>query len=141
MDGEMNSLEKNAVTFVNLLTPGHFQEARSWLAEGCTYDYAGQLLKGEEIIKAFSDNHDNASKKIQIDYFDATVNKTEGNKVFVGVQDKVTVNGQNHFYTDCLGITMNELLGPGSIEKIEHHPIAEERTKLKSFLDSVGIEL
>lgn len=59
----------------------------------------------------------------------------------MGVKDRVVVGDKAHVYEDCLVVTCNDKIGEGSIEKIEHHPIAEEREKLKVFLDSVGVEL
>ena len=132
---------ENAVKFVNLLTPGNFEEANLWLSDSCEYRYQDQVLKGKDIIKSFSDNHDNASRKISIEYIDGKVNKVEGQTVFVRVLDKLTANGQSHIYEDCLAISCNNLSGNGSIERIEHCPIPEERNKLAQFLDEVGIKL
>lgn len=135
------NLEKNAVAFVNLLTPGNFETAKLWLSNSCEYLYQDKILTGEEIIRSFSDNHDKASNKISIEYMDGKVNKVIGNTVFVGVQDKLRVGDRSHLYEDCLAITCNDRMGEGSIVKIEHCPIQEEREKLSQFLKAVDVKL
>jgi hypothetical protein len=134
-------IEKNAASFVNLLTPGNFYEARLWLSDDCEYQYKDQVLKGEDIIKSFSDNHDTASAKLSIKYLDGEVKKVDGQTVFVGVQDLITAKGRSHLYEDCLAITCNNQIGKGSIIRIEHCPIPEERRKLAQFLTKVDIKL
>lgn len=111
------------------------------MSESCEYWYQGKVLTGNEIIKSFSDNHDKASQKISIEYIDGKVNKVEGQIVFVGVQDQLSVDGKSHLYQDCLAITCNDQTGPGSIEKIEHCPIQKEREKLSQFLQRAGVKL
>lgn len=139
----MNSdtIAKNAINFVNLLTPGNFREAEKWLSPDCTYQYKDTILKGEEIIKSFSDNHEGASKKLDgITYIDGTVEKIESNSIFVIVKDKVSTKGKSYIYTDRLIITCNDSTGHSSIDKIEHSPIDGEREKLLEFFKSVGVE-
>ena len=142
MDSKNKSeLKRNAVSFVNLLTPGNFDEAKLWLSDDCEYRYKDQVLKGDDIIKSFSDNHESASAKLSIEYIDGKVNTVNGQTVLVGVQDQISAKGQSHLYEDCLAITCNDQFGKGSIERIEHCPIPEERNKLAQFLDEVGVEL
>lgn len=134
-------ISKNAVEFVNLLTPGNFEEAEKWLSPNCVYQYKDTSLSGEEIIKSFSDNHEGASQKLDgITYIDGTVEKIEDHTVFVIVKDKVSAKGESYIYTDRLIITCNNFTGHSSIEKIEHSPIDGEREKLLEFFKSIGVE-
>lgn len=129
------------MAFVNLLTPGNFETAETWLSDSCEYRYQGRILTGGDIIKSFSTNHEIAASKISIEYMDGKVNKVEGQTVFVGVYDRLSIGGTVHLYEDCLAITCNDQVGAGSVEKIEHCPIKEEREKLGQFLKSVDVKL
>ncbi len=136
-----NLVSINAINFANLLTPGNFQEAEKWLSPSCTYQYKDSILRGEEIIKSFSDNHEGAVKKLDgITYIDGTVEKINGNSVFVIIKDKISTKGESFIYTDRLVITCNDSIGHSSIEKIKHSPIKGEREKLLEFFQTMGVD-
>ena len=133
-------MKENALKFVNLLTPGNFDEAQIWLSTSCEYSYNDGVLLGEEIIGAFRASHNNAKNRLDdIVYLDGTVEKIEGQNVHVIVKDKISANGKNYVYTDRLIITCNDKNGHGSIDRIEHSPINGEKEKLHAFFESIGL--
>lgn len=130
-----NDRAKNALAFVNLLTPGNFDEAANWLSVNCEYKYQDTILTSSAIIKSFSDNHQNAAKKLDsIQYLDGRIEKSNENEFHILVKDKVTANGAEYVYTDRLIITTsNDQVKHGSILRIEHAPVEGEREKLLNF--------
>ena len=135
---DMNSKSENALNFVNLLVPGSFDEAREWLAPNCSYNYSGKSLLGNEIIASFEDNHNKAKETFDgVEYLSGQIIKQESDTTTIEVKDKVSHKDQVHIYTDQLLVECNEKIGHGSIIKITHNPILEEKNKFKTFLEEV----
>jgi ribosomal protein S18 acetylase RimI-like enzyme len=128
-----------AVDFVNLLVPGRFEEAGSWLCETSEYSYGGSVLIGADLLKPFMDSHNRALQELDaIEYLPGKVDSVDGHSVTVRVFDKIRLNGQTHIYSDRLSVTMKSNGARWSVVRIEHLPIQEEKDRLGRFLKTAG---
>lgn len=133
---------EKALSWVNLLVPGHFDEAAKMISPDCRYDYQGEILMGPAVIRAFIESHERASRELDsIEYLPAKALEAGPGGVLVAVADKISLNGRNHTYNDRLRVKMEKLGNGWMVTELQHLPIAEERARLKEFLQAVGPKL
>ena len=127
-----------AAAWVNLLVPGRFSEAKAQVAEHCTYDYQNQALRGPDLVQAFVESDRKAEEQLDsIEYLRSVPAEFSSAGALIAVADRLTLNGKNHTYRDRLLVKMSL----GKVVRVEHQPIAEERRRLKEFLESAGPKL
>jgi len=140
----MITLENAARRFVDLLVPGHFDEARALLHPSCEYAYAGGLLRGDAIIHAFEESHARAEAELdRIEYLPGEVDSVDGDTVTVRVFDRLRAKGRTHTYVDRLAVSLVASASASAsaspeastwqVRRIEHLPIEEERLALDAF--------
>lgn len=133
------TLSDLAVEFVNMLVPGHFDDAEKWIDDHCTYAYQDKILRGTQVLGAFKESHDGAAKKLDsIEYLPGEIEEALPDGAIVGVADRISLNGKMHVYRDRLKVRFAQSNDLFKIIQIEHLPIQAERDQLNVFLDEAG---
>ncbi len=133
-------MKARAVEFVDLLIPGSFLVAKSWLSADCEYVYLDKVLKGDAIIESFEVNHENAAKRLdRILYLRGEVEEVIGQSVSVLVTDQIWSGKRMHVYQDRLIVTLEERSGKTLVTRIENRRVEGEREKLMKFYEACGI--
>jgi hypothetical protein len=129
----------DAAAWVNLLVPGHFDEAAKLISDACTYNYKDQILRGSSVIEAFVESHAKATKELDsIEYLPGVPKEFLADGALISVADKIRLNGKTHIYRDQLRVRMQSNGSKWRVVELQHLPIAEERTQLQEFLKAAG---
>jgi len=137
---EITQFKSIAIEFARALDGEDYGRAKELMAEDCVYVLGENELKGSvDIVKSYEASSVRTKSLFDGVTYESEIVEQEGENVFVvEFKDHLRKKGISHCYRSRQTFEVNEHLKISRIVLIE---ILSENSKLKSFLDQVGVEV
>ena len=131
---------QNAIRFAQALDDGDDGTiTTAMLCVDCVYTVHDEIhLGADEIIATYVETDKNAKSKLDRVEYQSDVEPTDDGRFAINYLDRLTQSGQTHDHRCQQILTFNDA---GLICEILHVDLPGESESLKSFLNSVGVNL